>query len=40
LVIVNYGNATGADVLSLAREIVEDVETKFNVQLEMEVNSR
>lgn len=40
LVLVNYGHATGAEILSLAREIVEDIQTKFQVRLEMEVNTR
>ncbi|MEK0420516.1 MAG: hypothetical protein RLZZ161_367 [Bacteroidota bacterium] len=40
LVMVNYGNATGAEILSLAGEIVEDIQAKFQVTLEMEVNTR
>jgi UDP-N-acetylmuramate dehydrogenase len=40
LVMVNYGNATGSEILALARDIVEDIETKFHVTLEMEVNTR
>lgn len=40
LVLVNYGNATGKEIISLAREIVEDIRIKFGVELEMEVNSR
>ena len=40
LVMVNYGNATGSEILTLARDIVEDIETKFHVTLEMEVNTR
>ncbi|NBP05019.1 MAG: UDP-N-acetylmuramate dehydrogenase [Bacteroidetes bacterium] len=40
LVMVNYGNATGAEILSLAGEIVEDIQAKFQVNLEMEVNTR
>jgi UDP-N-acetylmuramate dehydrogenase len=40
LVLVNYGNATGTDVLTLANDIVEDILTKFKVKLEMEVNTR
>lgn len=40
LVMVNYGHATGAEVLALASNIVEDIASKFNVTLEMEVNTR
>ena len=40
LVMVNYGNATGAEVLALANDIVEDIAEKFKVKLEMEVNTR
>ncbi|CDN33047.1 UDP-N-acetylenolpyruvoylglucosamine reductase [Mucinivorans hirudinis] len=38
LVLVNYGNAKACDILELANDIVEDVETKFGITLEMEVN--
>ena len=38
LVLVNYGNATGGDILALARKITEDVKNKFGVELEKEVN--
>jgi UDP-N-acetylmuramate dehydrogenase len=40
LVIVNYGSATGADVLKLANDIVNDIKLKFGITLEMEVNTR
>jgi len=40
LVMVNYGSATGAEILSLARVIVEDIQAKFHLTLEMEVNTR
>lgn len=36
LVLVNYGQATGAEILRLARRIQEDVVQKFGVALEME----
>ena len=38
LVLVNYGNAKGHEILSLARSIRDDVEHKFGIRLEPEVN--
>lgn len=38
LVLVNYGGATGAEVLALAREIRDDVKSKFGIELSFEVN--
>jgi len=38
LVLVNYGGATGAEIWSLASDIMADVKRKFGVQLEPEVN--
>ena len=38
LVLVNYGNATGYDVLNLAKKIQKDVWEQLNVQIEMEIN--
>ena len=37
LVLVNYGGATGAEVLALARNIQADVKQHYGVDLEMEV---
>ncbi len=38
LVLVNYGQAKGAEILELAEEIILSVEEKFGVKLEREVN--
>jgi len=38
LVLVNYGGAAGADILSLAQKIQDSIKQKFGVDLEMEVN--
>lgn len=38
LILVNYGNATGQDILNLANEIIASVDNKFGVTLEPEVN--
>ncbi len=38
LVLVNYGNATGTDILNLAGKIQQSVFNKFGVELEREVN--
>jgi UDP-N-acetylmuramate dehydrogenase len=38
LVLVNYGNATGADLLTLAHKIQNSVYLRFGVTLKMEVN--
>ncbi|MCT4603941.1 MAG: UDP-N-acetylmuramate dehydrogenase [Marinifilum sp.] len=39
LVLVNYGNAKGNDILKLANDIRKSVMFKFGVKLEMEVNA-
>ncbi|NOU60919.1 UDP-N-acetylmuramate dehydrogenase [Marinifilum caeruleilacunae] len=39
LVLVNYGNAKGNDILKLANDIRKSVLIKFGVKLEMEVNA-
>jgi len=38
LVLVNYDNATGAEILALAKKIQEAVLEKFNIVIEAEVN--
>ena len=38
LVLVNYGNATGAEVLAVARDIQSTVFQKFGIAIEAEVN--
>lgn len=38
LVLVNYKNAKGKEILSLSDQIIEDVANKFDVHLEREVN--
>jgi UDP-N-acetylmuramate dehydrogenase len=38
LVLVNYDNSSGKEILDLSSQIIEDVESKFGVRLEREVN--
>ncbi|EXF96006.1 UDP-N-acetylenolpyruvoylglucosamine reductase [Pseudomonas fluorescens HK44] len=38
LVLVNYGTATGLELLNLAQRIQRDIAERFNVELEMEPN--
>lgn len=38
LVIVNYGDASGSEILAFAGMIIEDVKSKFGITLTPEVN--
>lgn len=38
LVLVNYGGSKGSDILDLAREIQQNILSRFGIHLEMEVN--
>tara|TARA_Y100001933_G_scaffold265025_1_gene334382 strand:+ start:1120 stop:2136 length:1017 start_codon:yes stop_codon:yes gene_type:complete len=38
LVLVNYGNATGKEILALAQKIQDEVKKKYNIKIQPEVN--
>jgi UDP-N-acetylmuramate dehydrogenase len=38
LVLVNYANGTGAEVLALAHSVISSVQEKFGIELQAEVN--
>jgi UDP-N-acetylmuramate dehydrogenase len=38
LVLVNYGNASGQEIIHFARNIQQAIIILFNIELEMEVN--
>jgi len=39
LILVNHGNATGRDIYNLSEKIIEDIQSKYGLVLEREVNT-
>jgi UDP-N-acetylmuramate dehydrogenase len=37
-VLINYNNATGKDVMAFSEEIIKEVQKKYDLTLEREVN--
>ena len=38
LVLVNYGNASGLEIINLAKEIQQKIKAKYGIRIEPEVN--
>ena len=38
LVLVNYGNASGTEIINLAKEIQKKIKEKYSISIEPEVN--
>ena len=38
LVLVNYGNASGSEIIDLAKEIQQTIKDKYGINIEPEVN--
>jgi UDP-N-acetylmuramate dehydrogenase len=38
LVLINFGDARGQEILQLSTDIIADIQSKFSITLEREVN--